>query len=37
MSFIVKSDQIEKLHSKRGAALYQYDEQMYKFFNKFKL
>lgn len=37
MSFIVKSDQIDKLHSKRGAALYQYDEQMYKFFNKFKL
>lgn len=37
MSFIVKSDQIDKLHSKRGAALYQYDEEMYKFFNKFKL
>lgn len=37
MSFIVKSDQIDKVHSKRGAALYQYDEEMFKFFNKFKL
>lgn len=37
MRFVVKSDQVDKVHSKRGAALYHYDEEMFKYFNNFKL
>ncbi len=37
MSFIEKTDKIDKLHSKRGAALYQYNAEIFKKFNKFKL
>ncbi len=37
MSFIEKTGMIDKLHSKRGAALYQYNAEEFKKFNKFKL
>ncbi len=37
MSFIEKTGLIDKLHSKRGAALYQYNAEEFKNFNKFKL
>ncbi len=37
MSFIEKTGLIDKVHSKRGAALYQYNAESFKNFNKFKL
>ena len=37
MSFIEKSSKIDKLHSKRGAALYQYNREEFERINKFKL
>ncbi len=37
MSFIEKTGLIDKLHSKRGAALYQYNAEEFRNFNKFKL
>ena len=37
MPFIEKTGQIDKKHSKRGAALYQYNREEFERINKFKL
>lgn len=37
MDFIEKTDQIDKIHSKRGAALFKFNKRVYKKDPKFKL
>lgn len=37
MTFIEKTGLVDKIHSKRGAALYRYNAEEFKNFNKFKL
>lgn len=37
MDFVEKTDQIDKIHSKRGAALYKFNSKVYKKAPKFKL
>ncbi len=37
MSFIEKTNQIDKEHSKRGAVYYKYNEELFKLINKFRL